>query len=230
MDAPVPPERVPRWRIALMHAGARAFFTVLTRLEVKDLHHIPATGGAVLVFNHLSSLDGALLFAAIRRPKVTALVADDFRDRLLHRFFVEMPGGMWIRREGTDRAALRRAITCLRRGWIVGFAPEGRVSPTGQLMTGQPGPVFLAMHAGVPLLPAAITGIESFGQSLKRLRRPTVSVRFGQPFTPPSREPHTPDEQLRAVTEITMRRVAALLPPEYRGVYADQAGLATTPE
>jgi 1-acyl-sn-glycerol-3-phosphate acyltransferase len=67
----------------------------------------------------------------------------------------------------------------------------------------------------------AITGTECFIDNLKRLKRAPVSVSLGQPFyfrIPGDR----PDrDELSQMTDEAMYRLAALLPPGYRGVYRD---------
>jgi len=220
MNDRLPPETVPSWRIACLRGLVRVLFRLLTRVQVSGLERIPATGGAVLIFNHLSNVDPPLFFALIRRPKLTALIAADYRDRPVHRFFIEAAGGLWIRRGASDRAALKSALELLERGWLIGLAPEGRRSRNHALAEAKRGAAFLAVHAGVPVLPVGVTGTEHIVSSLKHLRRSTVTVRFGEPFRLPSLEQEDQKQQLQAFTEAMMCHVAALVPPSYRGVYA----------
>lgn len=80
------------------------------------------------------------------------------------------------------------------------------------------GPAFMALHAHVSIVPIAITGTR-WGQILpewKRLHRPHLTLTFGAPFTLP------PGIKRRAATDLMMHNIAGLLPPEYRGVYADR--------
>jgi 1-acyl-sn-glycerol-3-phosphate acyltransferase len=56
--------------------------------------------------------------------------------------------------------------------------------------------------------------------AVKRLRRSAVHVRFGRPFYLPEGRANT--EQLEAYTDQVMLKIAAMLPPQYRGVYADR--------
>jgi 1-acyl-sn-glycerol-3-phosphate acyltransferase len=70
------------------------------------------------------------------------------------------------------------------------------------------------------MVPAAIWGTEKIISNLKRLRRSEVHLRIGQPFQLPEGRANT--EQLEAYTDEVMLKIAAMLPPEYRGVYADR--------
>jgi 1-acyl-sn-glycerol-3-phosphate acyltransferase len=100
------------------------------------------------------------------------------------------------------------------------MAIEGTRSRTGGLLPGKSGPTFLASRTHVPMIPAAIWGTEKIVSNLKRLRRSEVHVRLGQPFHLPEGRANT--EQLEEYTDQVMLQIAAMLPPQYRGVYADR--------
>ncbi len=70
------------------------------------------------------------------------------------------------------------------------------------------------------MLPAAIWGTEKIISNMKRLRRSEVHLRIGQPFHLPEGRANT--EQLEEYTDQVMLKIAAMLPPEYRGVYAER--------
>jgi 1-acyl-sn-glycerol-3-phosphate acyltransferase len=57
--------------------------------------------------------------------------------------------------------------------------------------------------------------------SLRRWRRPKVVISIGEPFTLPPIPGKDRDAALQAYTDEIMCRIAALLPPSYRGVYAE---------
>ena len=225
---PERPDRVEarrRWQVPIVRSVLDALFAVLTRREVFGAEHVPAQGPCLLVFNHLSLLDGPLLFTVVPRRDVSALVTSDFRRRPLQRFLIEAAGGVWIRRGTGDRAALETALALLRQGRVVAVAPEGRISPTKALIEAKRGPAFLAARANVPVVPVALTNTEHVGWALKRLHRGTLTVRFGEPLLFPPLEPANRKQQLEDFTDTLMCRIAALLPPEYRGVYADHPRL-----
>ncbi len=211
-------------RAPAMRAVLNTLFAALTRRRVFGAEHVPTEGPCLLVFNHLSRLDGPLLYTAVPRPDLSALVTADYRRRPLHRVLIEAAGGVWVRRGAGDRAALAAALDLLEQGRIVAVAPEGRISPTEALVEAKPGPAYLAARANVPIVPVAVTGTERVGDGLKRLRRVTLTVRFGEPFWLPPLAPTNRKQQREAATDLIMGRLAALLPPEYRGAYADHPG------
>jgi 1-acyl-sn-glycerol-3-phosphate acyltransferase len=85
--------------------------------------------------------------------------------------------------------------------------------------------VFVAHQAGVPIVPLAHFGTERVTRTWLRLRRPEVTVRVGQPFTLPPLPSTERSAQLHEQADLVMCHIAALLPPEYRGVYADHPEL-----
>jgi 1-acyl-sn-glycerol-3-phosphate acyltransferase len=104
------------------------------------------------------------------------------------------------------------------------MAPEGTRSLTRTLQRGKVGAAYLADRAGVPLLPVAIWGTERLPENVRRLRRTPVNMRVGRPFRLPG-DGRARSRDLEAHTDLIMCRIAALLPPQYRGVYSDHPGL-----
>jgi 1-acyl-sn-glycerol-3-phosphate acyltransferase len=100
------------------------------------------------------------------------------------------------------------------------MAPEGtRARGTYALQKGKTGPAYLATRADVPLVPVGLTGTEQIKDNLSRLRRTPVRVVVGKPFRLPG-SGRVRGQKLHECTDLIMRHIAALLPEEYRGVYA----------
>jgi 1-acyl-sn-glycerol-3-phosphate acyltransferase len=85
---------------------------------------------------------------------------------------------------------------------------------------GTEGAAYLAIKAGVPVVPVTITGSEfrRIENNLKKLRRTPVTVTVGKPFVLPQESRR--QDALRKGTRLIMETLARQLPPEYRGVYA----------
>ena len=199
----------------------RFLFAVLTRVDVRGRENVPSEGALLLVFNHLGHLDPPLVLAMLPRP-FTGIAVIGLRDVPVTGWLLRLANVIWVNRGHFDRAALRRGLQVLSEGGILGIAPEGRISLTGALEQGKTGTAFLARRADVPLLPVAITGTEKAAAEWRRLRRPQVSLTIGKPFRlEPEREGLSRKEQLRADADFIVIRLAGMLPPEYRGVYAD---------
>lgn len=204
----------------------RFLFDLLTRLEVQGEEHIPLSGAAILAANHVSIIDGPLVFILLKRRDATGLVADKYLKNPPIRWLVNQIGGIWINRESSDIQALRAAIAYLEKGGLLGIAPEGTRSHSAALSKAKTGVAFLADRAAlslgcpVPIVPLAITGTDRVFHELKRLRRARVLVRVGEAFTLPTLSKEGRAEALQRNTDEIMSRIACMLPESYRGAYA----------
>jgi 1-acyl-sn-glycerol-3-phosphate acyltransferase len=198
---------------------------LLTRLEVIGLENVPLQGGCILATNHLSRLDPPLLFMLIERDDLTALVADKYQKYPFIPWFVNTLNGIWIHREEADFRALKAARQYLQQGGLLGIAPEGTRSRSRKLLPGKPGVAYLADKADVPVIPVAVSGTEGAIFKIFTFRRPRIRVVFGKPFKLPPLGRGQKEMGLERNTDEIMCRIAALLPPQYRGVYADHPRL-----
>jgi 1-acyl-sn-glycerol-3-phosphate acyltransferase len=202
-----------------------AFFKTFTRLTIIGLEKVPRTGGVILAVNHLSRLDPPLVFALIDREKLTALVAEKYKKNPFFSWIVRMVDGIYINRGEADLGALRQAREYLQAGGVLGIAPEGTRSHTGSLILAKTGVAYLADKAGVPVIPAAISGTDESVRRILHLRRPDITIQFGEPVAllPISRGER--EGILQRNTDEIMCRIAAMLPEKYHGVYANHPRL-----
>jgi 1-acyl-sn-glycerol-3-phosphate acyltransferase len=176
------------------------------RLGVSGEEHLPP-GPFILASNHSSLLDWVFVARFVPRPVRF----------VLSREFFDQPGLTWVYRqlgiipvrEGMiEIAAVRQLLTTLRRGEIVGFFPEGRITRDGVLLPAEPGVIALAARAGVAIVPAGVRGaFEAFPRDAW-MPRP-VRVRFGDPLRIARSAMTDRDEQRRLAAEL-MRRIGAL--------------------
>ncbi len=195
----------------------------IRRFEVVGREHIPRQGPLILASNHLNNADPPMIALAIR-PRFPMYMAK----REMIRWPVLGPafrifGAFPVRRGAADLSALRAASEHLESGALLVMFPEGTRSRTGGLTKGHPGTAIIAIRSGAPVLPVAVTGSEKIGWPwifLRPLSVPHIKVTIGEPFHLPEYERVTSETTAEA-TDIIMRRIAELLPPKYRGVYAD---------
>ena len=206
---------------ALQRFSRRIFvflMRLLIRLEVEDVEHIPATGAFVLAANHLHLLDPALGLICVPR-RMVGIAKDKWRRPPFNWFLTGMSDIIFV--GNSNRHALLQAIKVLQAGGVMAILPEGTRSPNGGLGKGHMGAALLATRAPAPVLPAVIYGQEQAMKYWKRLRRVPVNARIGTLIElPPGKADR---EQLETYTEQIMIAIARLLPPEYRGVYAELA-------
>jgi 1-acyl-sn-glycerol-3-phosphate acyltransferase len=234
VSASVPgfPERFPvrdddrrPWRYRLVAGTVRLCFRArygLHPIDIQGEENIPdGPGPLILASNHLSNLDPTI-YGGFFRPTLFAMAKRElFPNRLA--------AWMWagcnvfpVQRGSADRRALRIAVEVLRRGGRLLLFIEGTRATSPGMKRAEPGVGFLLRRASadatpVRVLPAAVWGTElALVKGRFFPQRVALHVRYGPVFTPELGAAR--DDQ--GVADQVAVRVAALLPPEYRGVYA----------
>jgi len=190
----------------------------LLRLEIQGLEHIPEEGPLIVYINHANFLDPFVAAGVIDREVAVMGKRELFSLPVLGLLF-RLYGVFPVRRDEADLSAYRRSLEVLKRGSILILAPEGTRSGTGRLRRGKLGVGHLALHAGAPMVPMAVLGGLHFYSFFWRLSRTPVQVRVGMPFMPERTGGKATREDAQRITDEAMYRLAALMPPELRGVY-----------
>lgn len=207
----------------------RFLLRLLTRVEVRGLENRPTTSNFIIAANHIGLVDAFLPFYIINNTNLVLLVGEKWEKLGIMRWLGRGLNFLFVDRFNPDLKAIRQVIARMKRGEVLVITPEGTRSKVGTLIEGKPGVSYLAAKLGYPLAPVAISGTfdETFFGQLKRLHRPHVVVSIGPSFSLPPlpTESQGRDEALKADTDEIMCRIAALLPPEQHGVYADHPRL-----
>jgi 1-acyl-sn-glycerol-3-phosphate acyltransferase len=201
----------------------RLVLNIIARIEVIGFEVPPSSRGYVVAANHIGRLDAAMPYCILERPDIIVMVAEKYQKFAFTRWLTRLVDGIFIDRYKADVGALRQTLRRLQAGGILTMTPEGTRSKSGKLIEARPGGIFLALKAGVPILPVAITGTEDavVKERLKHFKRLDIKIVAGTAFTLPPIEGKDRDARLQQYTEEVMCRIAALLPPERRGFYAD---------
>ncbi|MGH9187533.1 MAG: lysophospholipid acyltransferase family protein [Acidimicrobiales bacterium] len=194
-----------RWELAF-YAFVRgvvvAFCRLFWRLEMHGREHVPPTGPFVLAPVHRSNIDFALV-AALTRRRMRCMGKDSiWKSKLLGRF-VALLGAFPVHRGAADREAMRTVVATLGYGEPVVIFPEGtrRSGPVVEDLFD--GPAYVAVRAGVPIVPVGIGGSERAMPKGSKLPKPVkVVLIVGEPLAPP---PATEAGRVsrRAVRELT---------------------------
>jgi 1-acyl-sn-glycerol-3-phosphate acyltransferase len=188
--------------------------------EVKGKENVPARGPLVIVCNHLHIADPPIVAASIKL-KTVIMAKDELWHNRWSRYWVENFGAFPVRRGSFDRDAIKRAEYWLKQGVSLIMFPEGTRSNDAQLQPAFPGAALIALRLGIPILPVSITGTDKLNHLMRCLiHRAKIVVTIGVPFNPPSPNGKLARDQRNQLTDEIMGRIAALLPPEYRGAYA----------
>ena len=204
---------------------AGAIVRLLTQTTVSGREHLPGGGPLLVVFNHLGHLDAGVIIASVPYNLEAIALSDLYRVPVTGQM-LRLYGVIPVQRDVFDRSVVERAIGVLSTGGILFLAPEARMSMTGALEKARGGAAYLALKTGAPILPIALTGTENtrvYG-SWKARRRPLITMTIGEVLRLPDLPLRGPErkQSLAEASRIIMAHIAALLPPAYRGVYADQ--------
>ncbi|ODA36354.1 acyl-[ACP]--phospholipid O-acyltransferase [Planctopirus hydrillae] len=158
--------------------------------------NIPEKGGALLVSNHVTWVDGILLMTMTPRPVRFIAYAD----------YVNLPWLNWLARifeiipikaDGGPKAlieSLRTARKAIEEGHVVCIFAEGGLTRTGQMQPFQPGFLKIIQGTNAPVIPVYLDGLwgsifsfkggKFFWKWPKRLLLP-VNILYGQPIHEP---------------------------------------------
>lgn len=162
---------------------------LIYRPVIEGREHIPRTGAVLLASNHLSFVDSIIIPLISPRRVVFLAKSDYFTGKgmrgLMRRWFFTATGAVPIRRgtHGAAQEALDTALEILNAGHALGIYPEGTRSRDGRLYRGRTGVAWLALTAGCPVVPVALSGtqdIQPAGSRLPRISK--IAIRFGEPL------------------------------------------------
>jgi len=213
-----------RWilRWLLKHIG----FRVLAKVDrVEGLDNFPESGPAILMINHIAFIDPIVILGCLPRNIVPMAKVEAYSYPIigiLPRIWQAIP----VHRGEVDRRALRMALEVLSSGEVILVAPEGTRGTC--LQRGKEGVAYLGTRSGAPIIPIAIVGTVGFPSiSPRRWRQPGAVARLGRPFRFRSYSKRPGRDELRRMTDEAMYVLAAMLPEERRGVYADLSQATT---
>lgn len=215
-------------------AVIKLLVTLGMKVEIVGREKLPAHGGFIIASNHLNNADPPVIGTGIRR-RLVFMAKREAMGWPVVGLVIRLTGAISVRRFEADLGALRKAGLVLQEGRTLVMFPEGTRSKDAKLGRGHPGTALIALRTGTPIVPVAIAGTEQvhfpklFFRILK-LDRPRVKVVIGNPFFLPGVS-RISAEEVRRCTDVIMQRIAALLPPSYRGAYAGpEAVLPEQPE
>ncbi|MGZ6372119.1 MAG: lysophospholipid acyltransferase family protein [Candidatus Limnocylindria bacterium] len=152
-----------RWRYRLLRIVLIPIVRLLFRIEIRGRINIPAQGGYIVVANHHNWLDAPLILMAFPiTPRINFVADSTFvTESRLSWFVIRQVGGVLpLIAHGHGAAAFSHVVrTCLARGGVVGFFPEGRYDDTEtKLLRLHRGFAKAAIEAGACVVPVTISG------------------------------------------------------------------------
>lgn len=209
--------RVLRWMIDNI---AWRFLARLDYERIGGLEYLPPTGPAILMINHIAFVDPIVVLGNLPRNVVPLAKAEVYR----------IPGWgifpkLWnvipVHRAELDRRALERALQVLAAGEVILMAPEAtRHDALGEAREGV---AYLGHKSGAPIIPVAIENTAGYPTLVGPWNRnkPRAYFRLGPAFRYKPLPGRLPRERLRLMTDEALYQLAAILPENRRGHYAD---------
>jgi 1-acyl-sn-glycerol-3-phosphate acyltransferase len=163
-------------------AICRIVASVFFDLKAYGLENVPRTGGALMVANHASYLDPALVGVRIYRP-LSFMAKSELFDIPVFGWIIRHCNAFPVQQGKGDRAAIEQTIQTLKSGHILNLFPEGSRTADGQLQKIQKGVALIAKRAGVPIVPAVLIGsFEAWPKGRVIFQSHPVRVLYGPPI------------------------------------------------
>lgn len=183
-------------------------------LSVEGLEYFPKGGAVIVAANHVTNFDVFPMQISLPRP-IFYMAKESLFKNPIAALALRNVGAFPVDRKlgGKDEWAMDHARKVLDNGLTLGMFPEGTRSRGKGLGLAKTGAARFAIEKQVPVLPMAITGSDKFFREFPK--RNSVTVKMCPPLYP------DPGETSLAFTDRIMFCMAANLPEEMRGVYAD---------
>ncbi|MBE9504392.1 MAG: MFS transporter [Proteobacteria bacterium] len=162
------------------------------RIRSNDYDLIPEKGGVLLTPNHMSFMDGLILYYAVPHRKVRFVVYRRYFDKPIVGWFLKMSACIPISEERSKDAILK-VVSALDAGEVVCIFPEGSISRTGFTLPFKKGIELILRRSSneTKVLPVFIDKLwgslfsfkgKRFFKKLPQSFPYAVTVYFGQPM------------------------------------------------
>jgi 1-acyl-sn-glycerol-3-phosphate acyltransferase len=196
----------------LLVAVLRLVFRLVMKMEARGIENFPLDGPVVIACNHVTNFDVFPMQFSLPRPIFFMAKAELFEFPVMDVALRDL-GAFPVYRGEKDAWAMGHARKVLEHGQTLGMFPEGTRNKSKGLGIAKTGTARLAIETNCPVVPMVVTGTDAF---FKRFpRRANVTVKLLPPLLP------NPGETPLALTDRLMFSIAAALPEELRGVYAE---------
>ncbi len=199
----------------------RALTSLICRIDDSELKRIPMQGPLIIYTNHVNVIEIPIVYTRLQPRRVHGMVLAERWNIPVLNWALDVTETIPLHRGEADFTALREGLRVLERGEVLIIAPEGTRSHDGRLQRAHPGVVLLALHSRAKLVPVAYHGGENYTENLKRFRRTDFRIRVGKPFHLDTHGERVTQLLRQQMVQEMMCQLADLLPPKYRGYYAD---------
>ncbi|MGA0117707.1 MAG: lysophospholipid acyltransferase family protein [Ilumatobacteraceae bacterium] len=220
-------------KLAGQSLGSKIFYKVIrfivvgvavayTRTRIVGKHNIPSTGAFLLAPIHRSNVDTPLA-AAVTSRRLRFMGKDTIWKIAPIGWIISALGAFPVTRGTADREALKRCISVLESGEPLVLFPEGTRQSGPVVQPLFDGAAYVAVKAGVPIIPVGIGGSEGVMPKGAKMIYPRKCVLVvGEPIVAPR------DESGR-VARSAVKEVTETLSQELQRLFDEAQQIAGTP-
>lgn len=135
----------------------RIFVYIVFRFEIVGRENLAEEGGVVVCANHRSNWDPLFVALACRRP-IHFMAKEELFESALGNWFFRAVHVFPVRRNANDMSAIKKALSIVKNGEVLGMFPEGTRGKDGHTANAKAGVTMIAIKAGGVVQPIAIKG------------------------------------------------------------------------
>jgi 1-acyl-sn-glycerol-3-phosphate acyltransferase len=202
------------WVYSLGQSLCRLFGIILFDLRASGIENVPKQGGVLIVANHQSFLDPAMLGAKVKRPMSFLAKSELFTNKIFGGM-IRAVNAFPVRQGEGDVGAVRETIKRLQEGHILVMFPEGGRCEDGEIAPLQTGVGLIVRRAGptVTVVPAAVEGaFKAWPRGQRFPRCSKIRLKYGKPMD----LCHLKAAEIRGVIDTEIRKLFAELRQDWK--------------
>lgn len=154
---------------------AKILSYIVYDMKCSGRENIPEEGSFIIASNHIAFSDPALIVAHCPRTVHFMAKSELFEKKHIAAFMRNM-NAFPVKRNYSDRNAIRYAKSVIDKGWVLGIFPEGRrVRESASPVEAKAGVAYLARATGADVLPVCI-----YRNPEDKRKRHSISLVFGK--------------------------------------------------
>lgn len=182
----------------------RIYLRLNFKMVINGVENIPLKGGVILCSNHKSNFDPVIVCAISKRRIVHYFSKKEMFNTPFKNFFMRQLQAFPADREKTDIYALKKSISILKEGNVLGIFAQGTRVKSGEIGEAKSGVSLFALKSGADVVPIGINATYEKGS--------VIVVNVGKPISFEKYKNQKPKaETLNEMTNIIMENIKALL-------------------
>ncbi|WDV48056.1 lysophospholipid acyltransferase family protein [Clostridiaceae bacterium M8S5] len=181
----------------------------------------------IFICNHLSNSDGLVLDKVLKEIDPTFVAGVKLSTNAVTSIGVNVIKTTNIKPNTSDKEGLKKIVKLVKQGESLLIFPEGTRSRVGSLIEAKKGILLIARMTGAPIVPIGLYGTERLlpiskdgDMSTENFDYADVNIIIGKQFDFPKRAKDQDKKEYEKFTKnYIMKKIAELLPENYRGVY-----------